>query len=168
MNKQELENKIKELEGQVKQSQNTIEELKKSIKSINEEKGWKPKVGEEYCSADLYSLSQYTYKNDNFDKEMNKNGNYFKTKEESDRVIFEQNLRMKLRKFAEDNNDKIEWNNTGKEIYYIKYNYDDKEIICDYICYTRDFSQIYFSSEEICKQAIEKFKDELVKYFTEI
>nr|UWG92229.1 MAG: hypothetical protein [Bacteriophage sp.] len=47
------------------------------------------------------------------------------------------------------------------------YDYEEKKIEYDYVYTVRDFSQIYFSSEEIAKKAIEEFKEELIKYFTE-
>lgn len=86
--------------------------------------------------------------------------------EKAERALFEQNLRLKLRKFAEDNNDKIDWNNNEEKIYLL-YDYCDKKIKCDYVFSIRDFSQIYFSSKEIAEKAIEQFQDELIKYFTE-
>ena len=157
MNKQELENRIKDLESD-------IEELKKAIVNI-EEKAWKPE-GEEiyYCVEGLRSVS-YHY-NNQFDKDMMRIGNYFKTKEQAERVLFEQILRSKLRKFAEDNNDEIDWND-GKEKYYIFFDYVNSKLTIDSCRRIRHFSQIYFSSKEIAEKAIEQFQDELIKYFTE-
>lgn len=149
MNKQELENRIKDLESDIQASQNTIEELKKAIANM-EEKAWKPEgEGKYYCAEGLKVVS-YNY-NNQFDKDMISIGNYFKTKERAERALFEQNLRLKLRKFAEDNNDKINWGNTEK--FYLMYNYDKKEIIYDYV-YTGEFSQIYFSSKKQQKKQL--------------
>ena len=165
MNKQDLENEIKELENNIQASQNTIEKLKKAI-VVMEEKAWKPKEYETYYSITSKSTEDFTYVNDDFDKYALSIGNYFKTEKEAERALFEQNLRLKLRKFAEDNNDEIDWNDR-LEKYYIFFNYGNPELIIDTCKYTREFSQIYFSSKEIAERAIEQFQDELIKYFTE-
>lgn len=164
MNKQELENRIKALESDIQESQNTIEELKKAIVNL-EEKAWIPSENEKYYCAEGIEAEDY-YNNDQFDKDMISIGNYFKTKEQAERALFEQNLRLKLRKFAEDNNKEIYWDN-GKEKYYIFFDYINSKIIIDMCRCTRNFSQIYFSSQEIAEKAIEQFQDELIKYFTE-
>lgn len=165
MNKQELENRIKDLESDIQASQNTIEELKKAIVDM-EEKAWKPK-GEEiyYCTEGVRVVSYHN--NNQFDKDMISIGNYFKTEKQAERVLFEQNLRMRLRKFAEDNNDKIDWNDDYHPKYYLFFNMTKKTINVDRLYYQRDFGEIYFSSKEIAEKAIEQFKDELIKYFTE-
>lgn len=164
MNKQELENRIKDLESDIQASQNTIEELKKAIANI-EEKAWKPKGDEIYYGVEGLRVVSY-HNNSQFDKDMISIGNYFKTKEQAERALFEQNLRLKLRKFAEDNNDENDWS-SRTEKYYIFFNYGNPELIIDTCKYTREFSQIHFSSKEIAKKAIEQFHDELIKYFTE-
>ena len=122
MNKQDLENKIRDLESCVIDSQNKIEELKKAIVNIEEK--------------------------------------------QAERALFEQNLRLKLRKFAEDNNDKIDWKGRVEK-YYIFFDYVNSKLTIDFCRCARNFSQIYFSSKEIAEKAIAQFKDELMKYFTE-
>lgn len=165
MNKQDLENKIKDLESDIQASQNTIEELKKAIVNI-EEKAWKPEEGEIYYCTEGIRVERHN--NDSpFDKDMIRIGNYFKTKEQAERALFEKNLRLKLRKFAEDNNDKIYWDNVNQEKYYVFFNTIKNTINTARLYYQRDFSQIYFSSKETVEKAIEQFKDELIKYFTE-
>lgn len=165
MNKQELENRIRDLESDIQASQNTIEELKKAIVDM-EEKAWKPEKNEKYYCIDGIKIEDY-YNDSPFDKEIINYGNYFKTEKQAERALFEQNLRLKLRKFAEDNNDKIDWNDDDSWKYCIVYEYNYNKIAT----YTRyriaDFSQIYFSSKEIADMAIEQFKDDLIRYFTE-
>lgn len=164
MNKQDLENKIKDLENDIQASQNTIEELKKAIVNI-EEKAWKPKKGEKYYCIDGIKIEDY-YNDSPLDKEMINYGNYFKTEKQAERALFEQNLRLKLRKFAEDNNDKIDWKGRVEK-YYIFFDYVNSKLTIDFCRCARNFSQIYFSSKKIAEKAIEQFKDELIKYFTE-
>lgn len=157
MNKQELENRIKDLENEIKS-------LKNAVVSVDE-KAWKPEGEEIYYGVEGLRVVSY-HNNDQFDKDMISIGNYFKTEEQAERALFEQTLRLKLRKFAEDNDDAIDWK-VREEKFYLMYDYEEKKIEYDYVYTVRDFSQIYFSSEEIAKSAIEQFKDELIKYFTE-
>ncbi|MEO2600923.1 hypothetical protein [Clostridium butyricum] len=164
MNKQELENRIKDLESDIQASQNTIEELKKAIGNI-EEKSWKPKEEEIYYGVEGMKTVIY-YNNSQFDKDMISVGNYFKTEKQAERVLFEQNLRLKLRKFAEDNNDKIDWKGRVEK-YYIFFDYVNSKLTIDFCRCARNFSQIYFSSKKTAEKAIEEFHDELIKYFTE-
>lgn len=166
MNKQELENRIKYLESDIQASQNTIEELKKAIVDM-EEKAWKPRKFEVYYSIVRKNAEAFTYADDDFDKYSLSIGSYFKTEKQAERALFEQNLRLKLRKFAEDNNDKIDWDNVNQEKYYVFFNTIKNTINTTRLYYQRDFSQIYFSSKETAEKAIEQFKDELIKYFTE-
>ncbi|MEX0083019.1 hypothetical protein AB2T90_11350 [Clostridium butyricum] len=165
MNKQELENRIKDLESDIQASQNTIEELKKAIGNI-EEKSWKPKEEEIYYGVEGLRVVS-SHNNGQFDKDMMRIGNYFKTKEQAERALFEQNLRSKLRKFAEDNNDKIDWSDDDSWKYCIVYEYNYNKITTCVRYGIADFSQIYFSSKETVEKAIEQFHDELMKYFTE-
>lgn len=166
MNKQELENKIKDLESDIQASQNTIEELKKAIVNI-EEKAWKPEKNEKYYNVGRTKIFSFLNTNTTEDKEFLEIGNYFKTKEQAERALFEQNLRSKLRKFAEDNNDKIDWSDDDSWKYCIAYDYNYNKITTCVRYGIADFSQIYFSSKETAEKSIEEFHDELIKYFTE-
>lgn len=166
MNKQELENRIKDLESDIQASQNTIEKLKKAIVDM-EEKAWKPKENETYYSIVRKKAEDFTYVDDDFDKYALSVGNYFKTEKQAERALFEQNLRLKLRKFAEDNNDKIDWNDETQSKYYIYFDINNKIIDVKRLFYQRDFGEIYFLSKETAEKAIEQFHDELMKYFTE-
>ena len=95
-------------------------------------------------------------------------GNYFKTEKQAERALFEQNLRLKLRKFAEDNNDKIDWNDDDDSWKYcITYEYNYNKITTCTRYRIADFSQIYFSSKETAERAIEEFREDLIRYFTE-
>jgi hypothetical protein len=72
-----------------------------------------------------------------------------------------------LRRFAVENRkDKIDWNNGKKHKYNICYSYPTQEIFVDFKSNCRNF-EIYFDSCGVAERAIEKFKDELIWYFTE-
>lgn len=151
MNKQDLENRIKYLESDIQASQNTIEELKKAIVNI-EEKAWKPEGEEIYYNVGRTRIFSFPNTNGSFDKDLLEIGNYFKTIEQAERALFEQNLRLKLRKFAEDNNDEIDWNDEDSWKYCIVYDYNYNKITTWVGYRIANFSQIYFSSKEIAEK----------------
>ena len=101
--------------------------------------------------------------NDNFYD----NANYY-----SDETVAENNARAdklmrQLRRFAVEHNDcELDWSNEEAK-FYIFYNYDLSDLVISYAYNAKNFGQIYFSSRKIAEQAVEKFKDELIWYFTE-
>lgn len=102
------------------------------------------------------------------DEEVYESGNYYSDPDVAANNIRADNLMRKLRRFAVENKkDDINWTNENQNKYYLSYDYLDEEFFIDDISYSRDFGQIYFDTEEIAQQAVEKFKDELLWYFTE-
>ena len=149
------------------------EELANQLQEvINEEKkqnGWN-RVTEQkrYYFNSLLNVTTYNYENnDNTDKELYNVANYFSSKELAEKIAFKQILERKLMRFsAEHKGDKIDLKDANKQKYYIYYNYKTNELkICDFnsCC---NFGGVYFYSKEIAKQAVEEFKDDLIKYFT--
>lgn len=104
---------------------------------------------------------------DNFNNDLHWNANYY-----SDESVAEDNARAdtlmrRLKRFAAEHNEcELDWSNEEPK-FYIFYNYDFADFIIGYDYNTKNFGQIYFSSDEIAEQAVEKFKDELIWYFTE-
>lgn len=77
-------------------------------------------------------------------------------------------LMRQLRRFAvEHRKEDINWENKNQDKYYLRYEYLNKKIYIGLIQSFRDFGQIYFDTKETAQLAIEKFKDELLWYFTE-
>ena len=73
-------------------------------------------------------------------------------------------LQEKLQKFADENNEEINWLNIHQKKYRIGYDYLMK-CLGVYTSEIRNFGQIYFSSEKIAEKAMETFKEELDEYF---
>ena len=93
--------------------------------------------------------------------------NYFSTKEKAEEINFKQTLFRKLQRFSDENGgNEIDWNNYDQSKHVIYYRHDSCEFILDCFWYLRDFGQVYFVSREVAEQAIELFRDELIKYFT--
>lgn len=108
---------------------------------------------EEYCLNDNVSFNVANYYSD-------------RTLAENDERYYR--LHRQLKRFAVENRKKkIDWED-GKHVkYYLSYRPDLKEIEVLSAVTTKDFSQIYFDSQETAERAVEKFKDELIWYFTE-
>lgn len=82
-------------------------------------------------------------------------------------IEFKQRLFRKLQRFSDENGgNEIDWSDDESCKYYIYYNNTDEELGVRNACIVRDFGQVYFKTQEIAEQAIELFKEDLIKYFT--
>lgn len=83
------------------------------------------------------------------------NVNYFNDKNFAEQVALHQLLYRKLLKYAYENDaEDCEWNWNGKQHYYIFFDYSESSftIANTIICKNQD---VYFSKEEVARQAIE-------------
>lgn len=169
--KDELAKKIEMLTYLEKDIKESLEELNKALKAKEEEenskKWWEPKKDEKYYYIDSFARICYAGNNNCLaDNDRIALGNSFKTKEEAERRLFELTLHHKLEKFAYENNDReINWEDDSIK-YHICYDYSMKLFYSSPVYVTRDYGQVYFSSEEIAEKAIKTFKYDLIRYFT--
>lgn len=94
-------------------------------------------------------------RNDDFDKAVYNNVNYFNDYDFAQQVALHQLLYRKLLKYAYENDaEDCEWNWNGKQHYYIFFDYSESffTIANTIICKNQD---VYFSKEEVARQAIE-------------
>ena len=104
--------------------------------------------------------------NRNLDCNRYNNANYYSNKKVAQNNARADTLMRELRRFArEHQQNNINWNDVLQNKYQIRYNYSFKEIIMPKSNSIRDFGAIYFDSEEIAQEAINKFRDELIWYF---
>lgn len=93
-------------------------------------------------------------------------GNYFQTKEEAEFAREKQLIYQKLKDYAlEHNTEEIDWNNFNQFKWFIKYD-NNCEIIR--YCWTRFLNcmnQIYFTSEEIARAAVEEIGEDNIKKY---
>ena len=102
-------------------------------------------------------------------------GNYYSNEMLAKANARADTLMRKLRRFAAENGgipSAEDWNDGLIKKYYIDAYYNNDvsgsiRIESGNLYSTRDLFQIYFKSDEACKKAIEKFKGELIWYFTE-
>lgn len=101
------------------------------------------------------------------DKKRYKVRNCFKTREEAEFESEKREVLAEIQNFADDNNDKINWEAYKPSKWYFYY---DARVPYVAIGQT-DFIQrdtTYFTSEEIAEQARDKFGDRYIKYALEI
>ena len=100
------------------------------------------------------------------DKYYYEDANYFSTEEKAEEINFKQTLFRKLQRFSDENGgNEIDWNDAHCK-YSIKYAYDDNNLFIGWNYDVKEVGVVYFVHEEIAKQAIELFRDDLIKYFT--
>ncbi len=133
--------------------------------NVNKSDKWNIKYGDEYYY--INEIGNIRYNNNDgkyYDKKIIQNANACKDKEYMERESFETNLRRKLKRFADVNNDKeINWSN-NKFKCHISCNHHYNEIHVS-ASYSDTFGQVYFTSRNICLKAIEEFREELEEYF---
>lgn len=99
------------------------------------------------------------------DNELFNSSNYFNNRNYAEYVAFKETLMRKLDRFAWENNEKvIDWYDCSTK-YYIKFEIDIKKFRISR-CISCRSNDIYFTSFEIAEQALEKFKDDLMKLYT--
>ena len=102
------------------------------------------------------------------DDECYESANYY-----SDKTVAENNTRAdklmrQLRRFSvEHRGHGVDFNSTETAKHYIYYDCVHDELRTTYTFYAGVFGVIYFDSEETAQAAIDKFRDELIWYFTE-
>lgn len=101
-----------------------------------------------------------------YDEQCYKLGNYFKTKEEAEFARKKRLIYQQLKDYALGHNtEEIDWNNLSQFRWFIKYD-NNCEIIR--YCWTRFLNcmnQIYFTSEEIARAAVEEIGEDNIKKY---
>ena len=102
------------------------------------------------------------------DDEYYESANYY-----SDKTVAENNARAdklmrQLRRFSVEHRERgVDFNSTETEKHYIYYDCIHDELDITFTFFARVFGMVYFDSEETAQAAIDKFRDELIWYFTE-
>lgn len=146
-------------------------EQEKQIKNylgIKESKRFVPNHGDIYyfIMGDGYITDSVYCQNYVTDRHRLAMGNCFKTKEEAKFAAEKIKVYQELKNFADENNDHpIEWRQPNISNYYIYLYHDDNALYVSDCWTCQDLGQVYFSSEELAKQAIQKVgKDRIKKY----
>lgn len=105
---------------------------------------------------------------DYIDNEYYESANYYSDKTVADNNIRADNLMRQLRRFSVEHREHgVDFNSTETAKHYIYYDCIHDELRTTYTFYAGVFGVIYFDSEETAQAAMDKFRDELIWYFTE-
>lgn len=142
------------------------EVIDESSKVEKKQTGWnRVKEGKNYYVISSSYITNSKENNDRIDENLYDKANYFSSKEFAEKIAFRQTLERKLMRFsAEHEGDKIDLKKSSK--YYIYYDFNYKKLKVDYLTNWYELGTVHFYSEEIAKQAIKEFNDDLIKYFT--
>ena len=90
--------------------------------------------------------------------------NYFKTKEEAEKYARVLETEMLLRKYADEHNEDMPWDGRCGH-YFFYYNVGSNVICTDCYTWSKEAREIYFSSKEIARAAIEEIGEERIKEY---
>lgn len=162
--------KLKELLKNVEDVELT-EEQEKQIKDylgIKDSKKWKPERNESYFFVDNKGMIDKVLgaqpRCEDYQFRILTN-NYFKTKEEAEFRLEQIKVYYELKNFADENNDEFDWTNQEQFKYYMDYSYSKNKLSLHVWQTIRDIGQIYFSSRELVKQAVEKVGEDRIKKY---
>ena len=164
----EILDKISELEQQLTALRAEVKEKEKKDK---QDKRWRANRYENYwyvtdwgitiTEEDIRTANSAT---DNYRYDTH---NYFQTEEEARKYASVLETERQLRKFADKHNDKIDWEDIDQDKWCLGYSYRALKTMTAVAMYTRGARTIYFSSQEIAKQAIDEIGiDKIKEYLT--
>lgn len=159
MNKNEIKNRIEEVEKELAQLRSDLEKEDKGI--------WKP--DEDECE-DYYYIDESgdiikTYHSGvSVDYALIDFVNYYKTQEEAEHQAKVQKYTNLFRKYVEEHSDKLDWNSEDIK-YYMYYNSTYNSIEYDYTYHIISQGTVYASSRQILEDAVEFVgEDNVIKY----
>lgn len=155
--------KISELEQQIA----TLKaEVEKEEKEKDPNKRWRAEEGNIYWfvlgAVQLDWRHEYNQNIDIFNYDTH---NYFQTEEEAHKYAEVIETERQLKRFADEHNDKIDWDDNNSVKNYLCYNYNAHSIFIDSVWAVREPRVIYFSSKEIAEEAIDEIGAEKIKEY---
>lgn len=101
-----------------------------------------------------------------WDDEAYKSANYYTDEQLAKNNMRADTLMRNLRRFSvEGRKQRLDWANSEQKKFYIYFH--NNRISTDWIAGYQSYGTIYFDIEELAETAIEKYRDELMWYFTE-
>ena len=94
--------------------------------------------------------------------------NYYSSETIAENNARADKLMRQLRRFSVEHREHgVDFNSTKTEKHYIYYDCIHDELDITFTFFARVFGMVYFDSEETANAAMDKFRDELIWYFTE-
>lgn len=142
-------------------------ELLKLVEKANKPKSkvWKPENNELYYYSYNDKTNSDCWNGVDIDNSRYAIGNCFKTEEEAQNAVERLKIRAELQRYADEHNEPIDWKNNKQDKWYIRFHYWNKTVDYDYVAMARDTFQIYFSSEEVAKAAVQSVGEERIKKY---
>ena len=141
------------------------------VKKSTEEKPkvWKPEDKKEYYFINAGGrICDDIWTNCILDNNLYAIGNCFKTEEEAEFALEKLKVITELKRFAQEHNEKIDWNNDDQPKYHLCYSYFSDSILISF-AYYKKLNVISFTSREIAQQAIKTIgADRLKKHYFEV
>lgn len=148
-----------------------LEEVKKQLTKLKEKvnkpesKVFKPKNDQTYYFAyDNGSVMSSVWWNDKDDYTRYIIGNCFENEEEAEFEVEKLKVIAELKRFALEHNEPIDWGDEFQKKLYICYNFVDEIVDFDYWGGWR-INDIFFTSEELVKQAIKEIGEYRIKKY---
>ena len=154
---------VEEIKGIIEQAEKQKQELQELIDSLSTmevEPGRVAKSEHYWCISNVGMLRFITDERSDFDDYHYERGNYYLPKEDAERAEKQIRLFRLLDRFSRQNGwtDEL-WKNSIIEKYYIYFDYNYKSIKTESVHISRYICQVYFISESVAQQAIEKYHD---------
>ena len=150
-----------------KRAELTEEQLEQLGIKVSNNKRWRGNLDEKYYCVDTFNqVSSLEDINSDYDTWLYDSHNYFKTREDAKKYARVLETEMLLRKYADKHNEDMPWDGRCGH-YFFYYNVVSNVICTD--CYTcsKEAREIYFSSKEIARAAIEEIgKERIEEYLT--
>lgn len=158
MSKEQLQQKIVDMEKQLAELKKELEKKDKGI--------WKPELDENYYSIDNSGdIDCQANIQTAIDVEIFNFGNYYKTREEALKQANYLKYTNLLRKYVEEHSEPIDWRSIDTPKHYIWYDHEIKILKTGHDIWARLQGIIYASSEEVLKDAIEFVGEENLKKY---
>lgn len=136
----------------------------KNDEGEKENKRWGAECGDSYWAVTDYGMPDWSYDcNRDTDKFHYDTHNYFRTEEEAQKYARVLETERQLKRFADEHNDKIDWNDGKSVKYYLYYNHSAQSIFIAIVSVLQYARVICFSSEEIAEQAIKTIGEDKIK-----
>lgn len=148
-----------------KRAELTEEQLEKLGIKVSNNKRWRGNLHEKYYRVDTFNqVSSLQDINNDYDTWLYNSHNYFETAEEAEKYARVLETEMLLRKYADKHNEDMPWDGRCRH-YFFYYNVPSNVVCIDYYTCSKEAREIYFSSREIAKAAIEKIGEERIKEY---
>ena len=150
-----------------KRAELTEEQLEQLGIKVSNNKRWRGNLDEKYYRVDTFNqVSSLEDINSDYDTWLYDSHNYFKTREDAKKYARVLETEMLLRKYADKHNEDMPWDGRCGH-YFFYYNVGSNVICTDCYTYSKEAREIYFSSKEIARAAIEEIgKERIEEYLT--